>query len=459
MSEIVGRAGFHVQHTKSIGERSAILHEMMRELDDDAIEYWAKRNPNIVVADEPLNEAMVNDGDGTFRRCTDRDEVMAYGDGRIAKLSRKLREDKQNAKTGKMEGGTVTTTMIVAHLPKSMCVEQPDYYPVLDRQGRPVRSLTTGTPKMRSRWVARDRDEARRYFEDVIEYLSENVVPGGAAGVHGYDIQHSESTPHVQILADTFGEDPKRPGALRADASRAWFSHRDVRDDQGKQKSGKAKLRDYHAGLKEHLIACGYDISPDFDEERHLVGLGKAEYERVMDAQRAVEEELWDKGEDLRDYEADLRGDRRDLDERNERLDALQTGLNEREGILDRRELEIPRMRRAAVEDGKKEGYDDGLAEVKQRADEAMKHYIAQLHRNTPKLLDEFLDRKDKQGRSYRPIFEHFVNQRLQQFEADHGVEDLLVLETGDREQFIEDGGASLAAEVAQLQRDRGFTD
>lgn len=461
MSETVGRAGFHATHTKNVAERGAILHEMMRELDADSITYWAERNPNIVVDDEHLNEAMVNDGDGGFRRCTDVQDVLAYGDERIAKVSRKLRQDKANPKTGKMEGGTVTTTMIVAHLPKSMCIEVPNFYPVLDKQGRPALSKTTGEPKMRSRWVARDRDEARRYFEHVVQYLSAQVVPGGVDGVHAYDIQHSESTPHVQILADAFGQDPNNPGALRPDASRAWFSHRDVKDEHGRQKSGKRKLRDYHEGLKSHLIERGYDISPDYDEERHLVGFAKDEYGRVMDAERAMAEGLWDKEQDLRHYEADLRGVRRELDERRYALDALAAGLDEREGILDRREAELPRIRRKAADEGRnegrEEGYDDGRAAAKARADEAMRIFIAQLRANPPQLVDEFLDLKDKQGRSYRPIFDRFVDRRIKQFEAEHGVTDLLELEPGDRERFIEDGGTDLAIQVAQLQRDRAY--
>ncbi|MET4062177.1 hypothetical protein ABIB35_003759 [Arthrobacter sp. UYP6] len=287
MSEVVGRAGFHATHTKSAGERGAILHEMMRELDPDAIEYWADKNPSIVVADEVLNEAYVNDGDGGFSRCQNKQEVIAYGNARIGKVSRKLREDKPDKVTGKMQGGTVTTSMIVTHLPKSMCEELPGFYPILDKDGEPAFD-SEGNPRTRSRWVARDRDEARRYFMDVHAYLAGEVVPGGQAATLGFDIQHSESTPHAQFLMDTFAPDPKNPDSLRAEASKAWFAHRDVRDDAGKMKSGPAKMRDYHAGLKEHLVDLGYDISPDFDEEQHMNGYTKDAYGRVQEDMSAV---------------------------------------------------------------------------------------------------------------------------------------------------------------------------
>ncbi|SHJ06146.1 hypothetical protein SAMN02745244_01632 [Tessaracoccus bendigoensis DSM 12906] len=286
--EVVGRAGFHAKHTKAVSERSAILHEAMRELDQQSIAYWAARNPNIVVADEPLNMAMVNDSSGGFARCTDRRQVLDYGESRVGLLSRKLREDAPD-KNGKMTGGTVTTSLLVSHLPKSMCEEIEDFYPVLDSTtGEPVVDRNTGEPMRRSRWIAADRDEAVKYFEAVVDYLAENVIPGGRDAVLGYDIQFSESTPHIQIVADTFAADPRKPGRLRVDTSRAWFSHRDVRDEQGKVKSGPAKMREYHEGLKQHLIERGYDISPDFDEERHLAGMGKEEFGRSMDAERVA---------------------------------------------------------------------------------------------------------------------------------------------------------------------------
>ena len=360
MSDVIGRAGFHAQHTKDVSERHAIIHEMMRELDEDSIAYWAARNPNIVVADEVLNEAMVNDGDGGFRPCSRRQEVLDYGAGRVGRVKRKFREDKLDPKTGKMKGGTVTTSLLVSHLPKSMCAEVPGFYPVLDRStGDPVLD-DEGVPLKRSRWVARDRDEARRYFEDVVAYLADNVIPGGADAILGYDIQHSESTPHVQIVADTFAPDPKNEGGLRVESSQAWFSHRDVRDENGKQKSGPAKLSEYHAGLKEHLLDLGYDISPDFDEERHLVGIGQNEYGQTMDAKRHVDS-LGDRAiedhEKLNDWDASLRDLRDQLADRAEHLD-------ERQHNLETRESELPILRRHVEEMGREDGVKAAAAEI-----------------------------------------------------------------------------------------------
>ena len=44
---------------------------------------------------------------------------MEYGDAHAARLSRKITKDKR----GEMEGGTVTTTTFLVHLPRTMYVE------------------------------------------------------------------------------------------------------------------------------------------------------------------------------------------------------------------------------------------------------------------------------------------------------------------------------------------------
>lgn len=294
MGKVQGRAGFHAKHMKSSGERGAVLHEMMRELDEDSIEYWAARNPNIVIEDEQFNEAYVNDGQGGYKPCTDRNEVLQYGNERLQKVHRKINDK------------TITTSLLVAHLPKSMCEEIPDYYPRVDAAGQQMYDRD-GNEMRRSRWVARDKDEARQYFMDVTEYLSSQVVSGGSDALLGFDIQHSESTPHIQLMFDAFEEHPDKPDKLRAAASRDWFVHRDVKTDAGKLKSGQQKLRDYHSGLKSFLIEKGYDISPDFDEERHMTGYTKEDYERVQDERAENREDAAKQEQQLLQREAALR--------------------------------------------------------------------------------------------------------------------------------------------------------
>ncbi|WP_130865238.1 hypothetical protein [Acidipropionibacterium timonense] len=288
MANVTGRAGFHATHAKSAGERVPAVDEMMRSLDPERSEFWASINPSIVLADEHLNVELVNDGAGNMVPCTDRAQVIAYGQQRIARLHRALTPDHLD-KNGKKVGGTVTTSLLVAHLPKSMCVEVPGAYPRFRRDGSPMLDAN-GEHMFRSRWVPRDRDEALRYFADVRAFLCENVVPGGHDALLGESDQFSESTPHAQFMFDTFADHPDKPGKLRSEASQAWFSHRDVKDDKGRVKSGKAKMRDYHAQLKAFLIAKGYPISPDFDEEAHMTGFEKDMFGELEDLKAEVAE-------------------------------------------------------------------------------------------------------------------------------------------------------------------------
>lgn len=284
MSDATGRTGFRVTHTKAVGERRAIVHEMMRELDPKAVEYWARENTNIVVEDEVLDRAFVNDGTGRFVRATSMQQVLDYGQSRVDRLSSPLREDKPDKK-GKMRGGTVTTSMFVAHLPKSMCREVPDFY-----------------GKGRSRWVARDRDEAQRYFTDVVRFLGNNVVPGGFEAILGFDIQHSETTPHIQLLADTFADDPKHEGGLRPEWSRAFAAHRSMRDDAGKMFTGRAKMSKYQDDLKEYMVGRGWPVEREVDPLRHDKTETKATYGALKDERRALDEQrdqLTRDGEDL----------------------------------------------------------------------------------------------------------------------------------------------------------------
>lgn len=282
MERVVGRAGFHATHCKPLGQRRAVLDEMMRSLSSERSEFWASVNPSLVLADEALNAELVNDGKGGLVPCKSIDQVLSYGQSRVERLDRKLRADKPD-KNGKMSGGTMTTTMIVSHLPRSLCREVPDFYPRRHKDGSPMIDPATGKPLSRSRWVARDRDEAISYFTAVVSYLADHVVPGGREAILGASIQFSESTPHIQILADTFAPHPTKEGKLRVDTSRAWFTHRDVRDEHGKMIQGPDKLRAYHAGMKEFLIGLGYDVSPDYDEDRHMLGFAKADYEETQD--------------------------------------------------------------------------------------------------------------------------------------------------------------------------------
>ena len=338
MGNVVGRTGFHVTHEKSVKKRDAILDEMMRELKDESIERWAQRNPSIVVEDEGLNRAYVNNGDGRLVPCKDPKEVLAYGQQRLAKLSTPVKEPKLDPVTGKEKGGTTTSSMFVLHLPKSLCEEVKDFYPVFDEDGNE-------TGQRRSRWVARDRKEAMRYFKDALAYMTQEVIPGGRDAILGFDIQFSESTPHIQILADTFAPDPKHPGQLRTEFSRAYGSHRDVRDNKGRQMSGQAKFRRYHDGLKQYMIERGWPVERDVDPLRHDKTATKDMYGALKDEQRVLDEKR-----------EQIKIDREELMRDGENL--------EREEYLVRlARKEVEEERSVAREEGRQEGRNQGFAE------------------------------------------------------------------------------------------------
>lgn len=345
MDNVVGRTGFHVTHAKSVSERGAILDEMMREQIPGASERWAKRNPNIVVDDEGLNRAYVNNGDGRLVPCKDPKEVLAYGQQRLAKLSTPVKEPKLDLVTGKEKGGTTTSSMFVLHLPKSLCEEVKDFYPVFDEDGNE-------TGQRRSRWVARDRKEAMRYFKDALAYVTQEVIPGGRDAILGFDIQFSESTPHIQILADTFAPDPKHPGQLRTEFSRAYGSHRDVRDNKGRQMSGQAKFRRYHAGLKEWMLDKGWEIEADVDPLRHDKTATKEMYGAMMDKERALAEQ-----------EQNLAVERREIDESDKRLDDQWENLDIARAELKQEREQLQKDKQRAHEEARAQGYAKGLAE------------------------------------------------------------------------------------------------
>lgn len=343
MSDTTGRTGFRVTHTKAVGERRAIVHEMMRELDPKAVEYWARENTNIVVEDEVLDRGFVNDGTGRFVRATSMQEVIDYGQSRVDRLSSPLREDKPDKK-GKMRGGTVTTSMFVAHLPKSLCKEVPDFY-----------------GKGRSRWIARDRDEAMRYFTDVLRFLGKNVIPGGFEAILGFDVQHSETTPHVQVLADTFADDPKHEGQLRPEWSRAYAAHRDVKREDGKMLTGRKKLERYQDDLKAYMVARGWPVERDVDPLRHDKTATKAVYGAMKDKERALAEQEQKLVADIAAANSEIASEiEATVDELAGRWEALNA---ERAAVESERE-QLQKDKQKALEEARTQGYADGFKEA-----------------------------------------------------------------------------------------------
>lgn len=276
MTEHKGRAAFNLRHVKqgadgTTGDRKALLEEAMRDLDDRWAKYQAARNPNIVAAETHTNENYVNTENG-FIECTDIQQALDYGDKRLAMVKRKVHEK------------AASVQLFVVHLPKSMCVEIPDFYPRYKRQtdaekaaGKPreVRRDLDGNVLKRPRLVARNQDEARQYFFDALHYLAREVIPDGMNGIHSAAINWDESTPHIQIMADPFApvkdEELAAQGVLRIEAQQAYGDHREVVYPEGHAMAGrkirrKEKMRAYQEGMREEMIAKGYPVEREVSE-------------------------------------------------------------------------------------------------------------------------------------------------------------------------------------------------
>nr|VDG61817.1 flagellar assembly protein H [Streptococcus thermophilus] len=263
---MTGRAGFDVAHhrqSEGKGPRVRKIKEAFRALDADEVQRQAKRNPNIVADLSANNVSMVNDGHGGFRPATSFQEVIDYGDQRESQVYRKI------------NGRSFTTTTIVAHLPKSMC--KPERYRRSDGE-------------LRTRWVPRDHDEMMRYFNETVDYLCDEVLLGGQQAVHGYDLNLDETTPHIQLVADTYAPDPKHEGHLRVTASQMWGQHREVTDDKGKAIPAQKKMRGYQAGFRKRMHGAGFDVELDADPVRSSRKHTKEEYVEIQEAQEALED-------------------------------------------------------------------------------------------------------------------------------------------------------------------------
>ena len=373
MSNATGRTGGNIRHLRHMGskekgtpgntraDRRDLLRESMRDLDPAEADFFASKPGSSIVRDDThLNVAMVNNGDGTFRRPTGIQEVLDYGDARIGpgrdsgvhKSKEAAADEAEADRVGgdgrKWNPNSFETTLIAAHLPKSMCVEIPNFYPIIDdKTGEPVLDAND-EPMMRSRWVSRDRDEALRYFDEVVRYYAEDVLNGGVDAIHGYDINFDESTPHVQIMADTLAPNPKHDGKLRCESSQMWGSHRDVTELRA-DKDGvvremmelpQNKMSRYQKGLRDRMVSLGYPVEADYDQERHLSGSGKAEYAATMDARRVADEMV--------DY-VEERGEQ--LDAREVDLDAQAAEITADRAQLDRDLADLPGLRRRAREE------------------------------------------------------------------------------------------------------------
>lgn len=269
-----GRAGIDVEHAPhsraTRANRRRIIQESMRALDETLVEREARRNAEVDSNRSHLNRTYVNDARGGLKRADSLDEVLDYGDEREARVKRKIRDNSR------------TITTVVSFLPKSLCTEP--------------KKWRNAKGEVRTYYEPRSEEEMMRYFAMVVDHVG-SILPGGLDAIHGFDVNLDETTPHIQILADNFGPDPKNDGYLSVQYSQTWGSHRDVRDERGRQKSGRRKMVDYQADLRAKAIAAGFPVEfdPSPESQRKLT---KLQYQR--------EQALLDWEERLRDQQERL---------------------------------------------------------------------------------------------------------------------------------------------------------
>ena len=321
----VGRAAFNLKHLRrdrcggdtTRGDRKRLLRECMRELDQRDLMHQAAMNSNIVVADAHLNVPFVNNGDGTFRRATSVEEVLDYQDARMDGV--------------RVQKNSFETSLFVVHLPKSMCVEVPDFYT----------STVDGREVKRARLVARDYDEAKQYLEESMRWLAENFIPGGIEAVAGGDMNFDESTPHIQFQADTFSPDPKDPSKLRCRPGIAYNTDESVRyksgPKKGKQISGNQKFIDAQRGLREHMHSLGYPVELDVSE-RHDESLSPDRYAEQQDRERDLANREGEVEVKKRSVQRDMDAIDRDLKQAAEELKQAKADREAAQGVLENAE-------------------------------------------------------------------------------------------------------------------------
>ena len=466
-SKAIGRAAFRAVHAKTGGKHppkkvssdaqprgsnEAIVKEALRSLDPEQSKIEAARNANIVLADEALNENWVNDGQGSMKTATAFKEAIDYLALRNAQLFRK-----QTANDYEL-------SELVVHLPANMCVEDTQNVSyVLDESGSQILSAKTGEPLTKPRLVPRDHVDARRYFDDAQSFLIEHgVIAGGIDGVHWRSDQYSEHRPHMQIGFDNYATDPKRPGRLRNEFSRKWFSHRDVRYPAGHPKvgksiSGKVKLSEYQSAMREFMIARGWPVEAGIDCTQEGTHRGKAAHTandnaRIIaedrlataiekeEAAAALAAELDEFSEELAEEAAELRL-KRSTAARDGYADGKQQGyaqgvreaagaVRTRESAVAQREQQLGRERLALMVQLRKLREDqDALKVDKERLTRRLEQAkiiasgneaeyrdvlakIKDEHRRwlmRPALFESWLDAPLKDGKTLRPAYERFA--------------------------------------------------
>ena len=331
--------------------RRGLLHEGARSLVDEWEQKWADKNPNIRTDEAHRNVVLVqapgDDGSYDLREATTKQEADAfikYGNERTALLEHPPR------------AGYTAFSSMAFHYPKDFCDEHAGEAQATDKDGNKVFDKN-GEPVMVARYTPKDYDEMRRYFDDALDLLSDQL--GGREHVHGVFIHLDERTPHMQVVFDSYQPSDNDPDKLKAGHSILWGTHEDVRypkgamvrgkDMSGKRISGAHKMSEFQKDLREHMAECGWDVSVK-RSARYKDHYTKDEYAEIDNARIAQEQESAaldkkreDYESDVADYEVSLSA----LDDREDKVQECEDELDERERKLAEREKKIAAQEQA----------------------------------------------------------------------------------------------------------------
>lgn len=337
--------------------RRGLLHEGARSLVDEWEQKWADKNPNIRTDEAHRNVVLVqapgDDGSYDLREATTKQEADAfikYGNERTALLEHPPR------------AGYTAFSSMAFHYPKDFCDEHAGEAQAVDKDGKKIFDKN-GEPVMVARYTPKDYDEMRRYFDDALDLLSDQL--GGREHVHGVFIHLDERTPHMQVVFDSYQPSDNDPDKLKAGHSILWGTHEDVRypkgamvrgkDMSGKRISGARKMSEFQKDLREHMAECGWDVSVK-RSARYKDHYTKDEYAEIDNARIAQEQESAALDKKREDYESDVADYEVSLSALDDREDSVQ----EREDELDKREQKLA---------GERESLDSFAQSVKQDFD------------------------------------------------------------------------------------------
>ena len=336
--------------------------------------HQAAMNSNIVVADAHLNVPFVNNGDGTFRRATSVEEVLEYQDARMDGV--------------RVQKNSFETSLFVVHLPKSMCVEVPDFYT----------STVEGREVKRPRYVARDYTEAKQYLKEAMRWLAENYIPGGIDAVAGGDMNFDESTPHIQFQADAFSPKPDDPSKLRCRPGIAYNTDESVRykdgPKKGKQISGHQKLINAQKGLREHMYSLGYPVELEVSE-RHDESLNLDRYieQQNRELDLANREDYVERKR--RSVQRDMDATERDREQAAKELEQAQEAREAAQRVQESAEQQAREVAERVLREAREKAEQEAekiRSEAQAGADQALGLAEAQ--------ADELLDRAEETARS-----------------------------------------------------------